>query len=104
MTGFWEIARGHSLAFLRGDKERAPMRLRISILGAVVALVVACDRSPGALADHAAPLTPSAVSPAGNGTSSGSSVAAAALQRRPDVLVNMQGACDPDTVHAALGP
>jgi plastocyanin len=77
------------------------MTARLSVLLALGALAVACDRgtvSPESLAPAAPSPVMAQPEPAGT---SGSSVT---TQARQDRMVNMVDACDPDTFNAVVGP
>jgi hypothetical protein len=71
------------------------MLFRSSVVFISAAVILACNRGPSSPAGDAAALVgPSAV-PA---------VAPASASPRPDVIVNMLDACDPETFNAVVGP
>ena len=79
------------------------MKLRLSVVLAMLALSVACDRGT-------VPSSPEAMTPAGPSalpaasTPSGTLQHTNAVQGRQDVMITIADACDSTTFNAALGP
>ena len=74
------------------------MTHRVLAVVPVLALTMACSRTPGTAGSAATPVSPSAV------PVTGTPAGAQAVQGRTDVRVTMMDACDPDSFNAVLGP
>jgi hypothetical protein len=99
---FLEILHGEALALRRRRRSVNQMMLRSSMFVAVLALMLACGRSPAAPSNPAAVLSGSVASTLV--TPAGTSATPASVRGREDFLVNMQDACDQATFDAAIGP
>jgi hypothetical protein len=79
------------------------MTLRAVAVPAVFVLAVACSASsPSPGTSASSPIGPSAVP--GSSPAGGPQMTVRVAPARPNVLVNMLDACDPDTFNAVLGP